>query len=296
MIVILVSYHYDHRTGDIQLTLSQILNISAAVIVTTPQRLSFVDVVKGIDLFDTVNIPCVAVVENMAEYSTYNFDATFYDTLRAQIEGAYSAAVLFSPNEITKKDDVLDVITKSSDSISQLIQRAVEKQRRPIRLFGDGHNARLKEMWGIETIVSLPLQESVSQCADKGLPYVLQFPESEVADLMVDLATSVVEEIDRLAQEGGADNGAVRYDPVTDRLLCGESLIVSPFDLRTACRCAVCVEEFTGRTLLDKTKVPKDVKPRSMARIGRYAVSIDWTDGHKSLYPFKSIAKLANSS
>jgi ATP-binding protein involved in chromosome partitioning len=55
-------------TGDVQLSLSQLIPIAGAVMVTTPQEVSIVDVVKGIAMFEKVEIPILGVVENMSYY------------------------------------------------------------------------------------------------------------------------------------------------------------------------------------------------------------------------------------
>jgi ATP-binding protein involved in chromosome partitioning len=55
-------------TGDVQLSLSQLIPIAGAVMVTTPQEVSIIDVVKGIAMFEKVEIPILGLVENMSYY------------------------------------------------------------------------------------------------------------------------------------------------------------------------------------------------------------------------------------
>ncbi len=59
-------------TGDIQLTLSQRVPMTGAVIVTTPQDIALLDAKKGIKMFEKVGVPILGIVENMAVHVCTN--------------------------------------------------------------------------------------------------------------------------------------------------------------------------------------------------------------------------------
>ena len=67
--------------------------------------------------------------------------------------------------------------------------------------------------------------------------------------------------------------------------------------LRLACSCAHCVDEWTGEGRLDPTTVPDDVRPLKIQPVGRYAIQIDWSDGHSTgIYSFRQLRALADPS
>lgn len=55
-------------TGDIQLTLSQKVPVTGAIVVTTPQDIALLDAKKGLKMFEKVGIPILGIVENMSIY------------------------------------------------------------------------------------------------------------------------------------------------------------------------------------------------------------------------------------
>jgi ATP-binding protein involved in chromosome partitioning len=67
-------------------------------------------------------------------------------------------------------------------------------------------------------------------------------------------------------------------------------------ELRLACGCAQCVDEWSGEGMLDPSAVPEDVHPLRIEPVGRYAIQIAWSDGHASgIYPFRRLRELAEA-
>lgn len=265
-------------TGDIQLTLTQKLNITAAVIVTTPQELSFADVVRGVEMFDTVNVPCIAVVENMAYYNsepakTVNNADELQENVRAMLA-----------------EKGLATNGEGKEIAEELVQMVLKNAKtKPVRIFGPGHKKRLSSQWGIEHTYSMPLMEKIAANGDSGIPYVLGNPDTAQTQIYKELATAVVSEVARCKYN--TRRPEIEYIEEFHILQVDEEPL-GPAELRRACRCAACVEEMTGRQILNPADIRDDIYPLRMSSTGNYALSVDWSDGHKSLYPYRQILDL----
>jgi ATP-binding protein involved in chromosome partitioning len=62
--------------------------------------------------------------------------------------------------------------------------------------------------------------------------------------------------------------------------------------LRLACPCAACVEEMSGRPLLDPATVADDIRPVSVALVGAYGLRVQWSDRHSTgIYTFEQLRR-----
>ncbi len=231
-------------TGDIQLTLTQLIPLTAAIIVTTPQDLSFVDVVKGIQMFDKLKVPTVAVIENMSYFICSQCNVKHYP-------------------------------------------------------FGQGALAKLIEQYGFKNAFKIPIQTDISKLSDAGTPIVLEKPESTIARSIHTISGAVVREISKI-KHGGLKRPQINFSGDQGFVITlpeGKKETLSPIILRQNCRCAVCIEEQTGKRLLDPETIPADIYPTGIRPMGNYAVAITWSDGHSSsIYPYDTLTELVDIS
>ena len=114
-------------TGDIQLTLSQTIPLTGAVIVSTPQDISLADARKGYLMFEKVNVPTLGFIENMSYYLTAEGekDYIFGQGGGKKLSDEYKTALLGEIPIVTKIREAGDkgkpIVIDSPDSeVSQI--------------------------------------------------------------------------------------------------------------------------------------------------------------------------------
>jgi DUF971 family protein len=66
-----------------------------------------------------------------------------------------------------------------------------------------------------------------------------------------------------------------------------------PRSIRLACPCAGCVDEYSGKPLLDPASVPQGINPVAIEYVGRYALQFNWPDGHDTgIFPWDLLRRI----
>ncbi len=151
-------------TGDIQLTLTQKIKITGAIIVTTPQDIALSDVRKGADMFKKVNTPVLGVIENMSGL---------------QLSGRTTKP----DSKIQIEDQELEVDTKGNFNLS-------------IDIFKKDGGQKESERLGVPLLAKIPLSKEIMSATDSGTPIVVSGRDSSAGKVYFNLADQILELIE----------------------------------------------------------------------------------------------------
>lgn len=147
-------------------------------------------------------------------------------------------------------------------------------------IFGE-KKSTLSDRFGIETIAHLPVESDRAKPFNK---YVSNSVNSDMADALI--------------RQVGKASANVELPPevklMTDRVLFtwkgGETIEIDNHTLRDSCKCALCIDEYSGEKTLKSEDIPEDIHGLEAVPLGNYAVSIQWSDGHtSSIYSYKTL-------
>jgi ATP-binding protein involved in chromosome partitioning len=156
-------------TGDAQLSLAQIVPLSGAVLVTTPQAVSTFDVGKSIGMFRQVNVEVLGIIENMAGYA---------------IQGKVNGAKPGQSVEIKKGDRTETVQCDADGNFSTIVN-----------IFGAGGAQRLAEKHGFPVLGRVPLDPAVRVGGDGGAPVTITDPDSPLSQAFMQIAGKLAQRL-----------------------------------------------------------------------------------------------------
>lgn len=138
----------------------------------------------------------------------------------------------------------------------------------------------------------IPLETEIMTGGDAGEPLLVRSPNAPASRSFIDLARAFEHEVARTNGAPLADEPKnVAIGSVGDLLIewaDGHAGINGAWGLRVNCPCASCVDEDTGKRVLDPKRIPLDIKISEVHPVGRYGIGIAFSDSHNTgIYKFE---------
>jgi len=154
-------------TGDVQLTLTQKLRMSGAIIVTTPQDIALSDVRKGADMFEKVKTPILGVIENMSGFILDGVIKT-------------SSGKMQNGGEIELTDGSIIQISETGNFEIN------------IDLFKKGGGKSESERLNIPLLGQIPVSNDIVVSTDNGEPIVQKIPDHKISNIYISIVDQLL--------------------------------------------------------------------------------------------------------
>ena len=169
------------------------------------------------------------------------------------------------------------------------------------KIFSSGGGQRLADEMNVAYLGNIPLDPEIMLSGETGVPIIEKSAESAAAKAYKDLAEQFRKSLEKITGRTIID------EPESFELATPQSLVIrwpggkvdtfSAYDLRINCSCAACVDEVSGKRSLDPNSIPLDISIKGMEKVGRYGLSLDFSDGHDTgIYTFKRLFSLSKAN
>lgn len=169
-------------------------------------------------------------------------------------------------------------------------------------VFRSGGGRRMARELGVPFLGGVPLDPEVAAAGDAGEPPAAVAPDSAAGRAYRVLARRAADELARVNRGAAAtQHRPVEVDTRDPRVTRfkwddGKETALSNRVWRGNCPCARCVDELTGERRVGPEAVHPDVTPVGVNPVGRYALHVQWSDGHGTgLYAFNLLRRLGET-
>ena len=152
-------------------------------------------------------------------------------------------------------------------------------------VFGKGGGAELAKNLNVPFLGEIPLDLLIMQGGDDGKAVVLRDEDSAAKKSFAKVCEKLVDEllqIEKNNKEVEPTQINVDGNQVKIKWNDGSLSELNSYDLRLACPCASCVDENTGKRILDPKSVALDISILGQRPVGRYGVTFNFSDGHNT--------------